>query len=813
MNEDGSVLPEHQLGELRIRGAVMMHGYVANPEANRECRDADGWFRTGDLAFVHNGEVVIAGRKKDQIIVRGVNYLAHEIENVVERVDGVRVTFSAAVGVREPGGESDQIVIFFTPERWEAAALTATAEAVRAILVREVGLAPDLLVPVTETEFPKTGSGKIQRAALVAGLRAGKFDGRAIESGQAAPPASRLCRRQWVAAPVASLSAPARRAAGVRLVLAEPGELEYLGTGPDVVTARRGDGFGQEAPGRFRLTVSDREQVHRLLSAVTADHGEITAIAFALPLSGGADPLARLTVLTAEFCSLVSALATGEFGRPRLLVLSAGSVHVRDGDRVDLGTCALPGLVRTAITEVAPLPVQQLDLPADRGDWARAVAAEVDCGWGTGIAAVRKGARLEPRLCPVEEDEAPAAAAPVTVGGLYLVTGGLGGIAREITSYLMASYGVRLLLVGRSPADGERAGRLAELAALGEVAYQQLDVADGDALAAAVSAAEARWGRPLDGVLHLAGADPAGQWASLEQHTIASESPATFAAQYRAKVAGTLALAALLRDRPQASLILFGSVNGEFGGHSFGAYSAASSFLAGFAEWWHHEQHRQVHCLAWSRWAGVGMNRGQPAEPSERRGFATIEPDDGLRLFLSAVATPGPYLLIGLDLANPAIVAELIADRLRVSEVVVAYTAGGAEPAAVRTAAEPATLRCPVPVRLVQVPRIPTGVAGAVDAGQLLMDTAAGRRRRAFTAPATDLERRIALIWSDALNRPSIGRDDSFFELGGNSLRATRLLAMVSDRLAVRVGTQELYENPTVAGMAATITRSEPATS
>jgi hypothetical protein len=58
-----------------------------------------------------------------------------------------------------------------------------------------------------------------------------------------------------------------------------------------------------------------------------------------------------------------------------------------------------------------------------------------------------------------------------------------------------------------------------------------------------VAAAEARWDRPLDGVLHLAGADPTAQWANLDRHTIVNESATAFAEQYRAKVAGTLAIA------------------------------------------------------------------------------------------------------------------------------------------------------------------------------------------------------------------------------------------------------------------------------
>ncbi|TPQ22178.1 SDR family NAD(P)-dependent oxidoreductase [Streptomyces sporangiiformans] len=814
VDDSGTVLPEGRMGELRITGRTVMAGYFGNEEANREAYDDNGWFRTGDMAFVRDGEVVIAGRLKDQIIVRGINYMAHELESVVERVDGVRVTFSAAAGVREPGAATDQLVVFFVPVSWDTGALARTTEEVRAVLVRESGIAPDLIVPVTEAEFPKTASGKIQRAALVADFRAGRFADR-VTGAAAEEPADDtwFFGRQWVElAGNAGTTAGENGASGVRLVLAEDDDLDRLDIDGAVVAVRRGDVFAAQSPVRYRVPAADRAALRRLLAAVTAQHGEISSVVHALPLSLEGEPAERLTAATAELTALIAALADGEFGHPQVLVLTSGAMYARPGDRVDLGVCALPGLVRTAISEAAPLPVRQLDLPADPGTWTRAVHAELADRDRTGLVAARQGRRLEPKLVPLTEDTEDTAGAaaspagqPVTPGGLYLVTGGLGGIAHDIAAYLVAGFGIRLLLVGRSPAEGEKAARLTELSRLGQVVYEQLDVADAAALHTAVASAEDRWGRPLDGVLHLAAADPTGQWADLEQHTLVNETAKTYAEQYHAKVSGTLAIAQILETRPKASLVLFGSVNGEFGGHSFGAYAAANSFLTGFAEHWHHERRRQVHTLAWSMWTGVGMNRGQSSTAAEHRGFRTIDPDTGLRLFLDAAALPGPYTVIGLDLRNPAMVEELVPQQLRVSEVLLAFVADGADQEALRAAVAASAADCPVPVRVAEVSRIPRDAYGAVDAAQLLLDSAADRPARRFTPPQTELESALALIWSDALARPEIGRDESFFELGGNSLRATRLLALTDQKLGVRVTTQELYERPTVEGMAAVI--------
>ncbi|RFU39795.1 SDR family NAD(P)-dependent oxidoreductase, partial [Actinomadura logoneensis] len=584
-------------------------------------------------------------------------------------------------------------------------------------------------------------------------------------------------------------------APGVRLVFAAPDDFQRLSVDGPALAVDRDEAFGGSDPDRVRL--------RDLLKAVTAEHGPLDTVVFALPLSAEGEVSRRVAVATAELTALVGALADGEFGRPLVLVTTRGAVHARDGDRVDLGVCALPALVRTAAREAAALRVRLLDLPSDRAEWPDAVRAELaDREYPGVVVAARGGRRWTPRLSPVPEDAVPDAP-PVVPGGRYLVTGGLGGIAHDLAAYLVAAHGVRLLLTGRSPAEGEKADRLAALRALGDVRYRRVDVADADALEAAVAEAEADWHGPLDGVLHLAAADPTNQWAALERHTLANETAGTFAEQFRPKVDGTLALARLLEHRPDASLVLFGSVNGEFGGHSFGAYAAASGFLSGFADHWRHERGRDVRCLAWSMWTGVGVNRDRPAEPAARRGFRALDPDEGLRLFLAALAAPHHYLLLGLDLAHPELAEELAPGDLYAGELVVAHAGG--DPDAVRAAVAPLTRDVPVPVRLVEVPRVPRTPEGGVDAAQLLLDAAPARTRRTSAPPATDLERRIARIWSDALNRPAVGRDDSFFDLGGNSLRATRLLALLDDRLAVRLTTHELYENPTVAALAALV--------
>ena len=812
VDDAGRVLPEDRIGELLVQGRTMLHCYFNNPRAQRDAWDGQGWFHTGDLAFVHDGELVIAGRIKDQIIVRGANFLAHELESVVERAEGVRPTFAAAAAVRRPGDETDRLAVFFVPRTWDPAALDGTAARVRAVLAREAGLAPDLVVPLTEAEFSKTASGKVQRSALVDAWRSGAFDGRVLTAERGGdgrdggdPTGTWLAGRRWAElAPAGSSGPDPRTGRGTVLVLAADGDLPHLDV-EGAVAAVPGDGFGEEPPARYRVAPSDPDRLRDLFEAVADRHGPVTTVLFALPLAQAGGPAERAAELTAGLAALASVLDGGRVGSPRVLVLTRGAVHARPGDRVDLGACALPGLVRTLAAELPACTPRLLDLPADRGAWAGAVRAELAARDAAQVVAAREGRRWRPVLVPLDDAPPPASGGRLVDGGLYLVTGGLGGIARQLAGYLAVEHGMRLLLVGRSPATGTAAAELAELADVAEVVHRQVDVADAAALEAAVGEAEARWGRPLDGVLHLAGANP--RTAGEHPAPVARCSADAFAEQYRAKVAGTLAIASVLQARPAASLTLFGSVNGEFGGQEFGPYAAASSFLAGFADHWHHERGRTVQCLAWSQWTDVGMSRGQATTAAEHRGFRGVDPARGLRLFLAATGLPDHYVLLGLDLTNRWIVDEVAADRVEVSEVVVAYAAHDVEPEDLDAVVAEAGRGCPAPVRVVRVPRIPRDGAGEVDGARLLLDCAADRPVRAFVAPVGELERRLAQCWAATLDRPRIGRDDSFFELGGNSLSAVRLLALVDRELGVAVTSQALYENPTVAGMAVAVVR------
>ena len=154
-------------GEICVRSAGVMQGYYNNPGETAKVLMPGGWLRTGDLGFVDTeGFLYVTGRLKDLIILGGVNVIPADIEEVVDRVDGVR--YSAAVGIdsERTGTQRLHVVV---EVRSESASPDDYHEIVREITRRvhkALGHRPARVILVRSSTIPKTSSGKIQHSRL-----------------------------------------------------------------------------------------------------------------------------------------------------------------------------------------------------------------------------------------------------------------------------------------------------------------------------------------------------------------------------------------------------------------------------------------------------------------------------------------------------------------------------------------------------------------------------------------------------------------------------------------------------------------------
>jgi long-chain acyl-CoA synthetase len=163
VNEKGEELPPGEIGELLIRGPQVMKGYHNNPEATREAIEPDGFFHTGDLAYVdEQGYYYIVDRVKDMINVGGLNVYPKEVEHVL--YEHPAVAECAVVGIpHERKGETVKAFVVLKPGHEPSEQL---AEELKQHCLREIAAYKHPREIEFVSELPKTASGKIQKYRL-----------------------------------------------------------------------------------------------------------------------------------------------------------------------------------------------------------------------------------------------------------------------------------------------------------------------------------------------------------------------------------------------------------------------------------------------------------------------------------------------------------------------------------------------------------------------------------------------------------------------------------------------------------------------
>ena len=155
-------LPDRKVGEIRIKGPSVSNGYFDEPGLSSESF-RDGWFFTGDLGYIVDGDLYICGRCKDVIIINGRNFYPHDIEWEVSQISGVRKGNVVAFGTGGDGGEREAVVLAFETASEDASEIDRMCREIRGRVQDVVGVAIDDVVPLAPGVLPKTSSGKLQR--------------------------------------------------------------------------------------------------------------------------------------------------------------------------------------------------------------------------------------------------------------------------------------------------------------------------------------------------------------------------------------------------------------------------------------------------------------------------------------------------------------------------------------------------------------------------------------------------------------------------------------------------------------------------
>ncbi|WP_257165789.1 non-ribosomal peptide synthetase [Bradyrhizobium sp. SRS-191] len=173
-----------EIGEIWVAGPSVAQGYWKNAKATQRTfveKDGSRWLRTGDLGFLRDGALVVTGRLKDLLIVRGQNIYPFDLEQAVEAgVSKVRKGRVAAFPVEIDGAEGIGIAAEFSRTVLKRTPSDVLIKAIGDAVMRQTQEYPGVVVLLNPQGMPLTTSGKLQRSACRAGWMQGTLDSFAV---------------------------------------------------------------------------------------------------------------------------------------------------------------------------------------------------------------------------------------------------------------------------------------------------------------------------------------------------------------------------------------------------------------------------------------------------------------------------------------------------------------------------------------------------------------------------------------------------------------------------------------------------------
>ncbi|BAY50317.1 AMP-dependent synthetase and ligase (plasmid) [Scytonema sp. HK-05] len=833
VDAQNQVVESETIGRVQVKGASVTSGYYQNLQANQEAFTPDGWFNTGDLGFLREGRLTITGRQKDVIIINGLNYYCHEIEAAVEEVEGVEVSYTAACAVREPRINTDKLAIFFNTSFSDDGSLVNILKEIRTSVVNSQQVNPDYLIPVDKEIIPKTNIGKIQRTQLSQRFLAGEFKSIIkridILLGNANTIPNWFYRQVWQPKYPITFNSSLSIINPTLVFLDSSGLGAYLcqilsEKNLPYITVSPGEDFRKINRSHYTITSGKAKDYQLLFESLAADNiiiGQILHLWTYDQYIGEVKSLDALEQAQEQgiysLLFLVQALANvqGSDNSVQLLFISSHIQSISSTDLIAYEKSAVLGLLKTIPQELPNLNCRHIDLPYAEVETNGAyILQEMQVSSKEREVAYRNRQRFVPRLEKVDLTSEPKSPVTFKQGGIYLITGGLGGIGIQIAQYLLKHYQTRLLLLGRTPipdkstwnahlekedAVAQRLKAYQELEQLGgEVIYEAVDICDLKQLQIIVEKAKSRWGKNLDGIIHLAG--------TFHEQLVLEETQENLAAVLRPKMLGSWALHQLVKGNKDSIFINFSSAHGFFGSTAVGAYAAANSFLDSFSHYQKYNSGLSSYCLVWSMWDETGMSQGYQMKNLIRaKGYYVMSLSQGISSMLASLQHQQAHILIGLDGSNQNIQRwQPQAFSLQKLSAYCTTTSSNNDIVKLPDFQLQDRFGTSCTCNLVQLNEMPFTLSGAIDKDKLIRQFIR-QQTDTHVAPRNQVEQQIAQIWQQVLGTPLFSIHDNFFELGGNSLLGTQVISRLRDAFSIELSLHRLFTSPTVGELARNI--------
>jgi acyl transferase domain-containing protein/NAD(P)-dependent dehydrogenase (short-subunit alcohol dehydrogenase family)/acyl carrier protein len=470
----------------------------------------------------------------------------------------------------------------------------------------------------------------------------------------------------------------------------------------------------------------------------------------------------------------------------RIFVVTSNMQGITGDDLLYPAKALALGAVRVIPREYPNISCRSIDVALESGDDAQRSAQreqllprllqEIFAGTDQPVTAYRGLHRMEQTFDPYPPPDIPGSVPPrLKRRGVYLITGGLGGIGLTLAGFLARTVQARLILTGRSAfplreqwrqnldrgePEAARIQALLEMENQGaEVMVCSADASDPGQMKAVLGQAGERWGR-VNGIIHAAGIVQGGLVPQITARHIQEG--------FKPKVHAALALEELLKDKKINEaldfIILCSSLNALAGAVGEAVYCAANAFLDAFAHYASAKYRVFTAAVNWDAWQEVGFavevqkrwreafnGGGDLPDQLFKNG---LKPDQGVEAFKRILGSHTPQVVVST--------VEL-EERFKIAD--------GLEAALARTGKRADGPRLNYPRPELSIPYAP---------------------------PGNDMEKQLCQVWEQFLGLEHVGVHDNFFELGASSLGIVQVTGIIDETLGKNLPVPTLYAYPTV---------------
>ncbi|EPR13629.1 SDR family NAD(P)-dependent oxidoreductase, partial [Ruminiclostridium papyrosolvens] len=432
---------------------------------------------------------------------------------------------------------------------------------------------------------------------------------------------------------------------------------------------------------------------------------------------------------------------------------------------------ALFGYGKVVGQEYPDIKVRCIDV--DDNMTAKELVPEISSGNKNFLVSYRNGKRYVEIFESIAASEIPQNDLVLNKKGVYIITGGIGGIGLEIAKYLASKENINLVLLSRSELPerdkwdeiikddkneklGKKIKSILEIESTGSnIAYYRADVTNYEEVSAVINQLRTQYTK-INGIIHSAGVPGAGLIITKNEDQISKV--------LASKIIGTYNLDRATENDELEFFVLFSSIKSLLGGEGQSDYAAANAYLDAYTHYRNRLGKRTL-TINWPAWKETGMAADYGVNKDNV--FKAISTQDGIEAFGKALLSDMERVIIGeLDYSDSILSSQQ--NFIRMSQ----------------------SLKLKIEQELKK------SVSGRNSRAKEQIHSFVLKGKEGETY--TEIEKIVGKIWIEALGLDEINIYDDFYGMGGDSILAINIVSGIKNLMNLDINISDFFDNPSV---------------